>query len=68
MSKIIGLTRAQAVRAYRRLHAQVTEGYGYQPFGFDVPTMKINHPGYFPAKARLRRELIAAIEREEAQQ
>ena len=47
------MTKEQILRAYRTLWRKVTEGDGYQPWGYDVPTMRITHPGFFPAKDRL---------------
>ena len=48
------MTQAQAERAYRKLWRAITAGDGYQPFGYDTVTMRITHPGFFPARDRLR--------------
>lgn len=47
-------TRKQVARWYRKLLDAVTRHDGYQPFGYDVPTMRLVHPGFFPAVERLR--------------
>jgi len=48
------MTRKQIARAYRKLWERITQGDGYQPFGYDAPTLAITHPGFFPARERLR--------------
>jgi hypothetical protein len=48
------MTQAQVYRWYRKLWEHVTRGDGYQPFGYDAPTMRMTHPGFFPAVERLR--------------
>lgn len=55
------MTKQQIHRAYRKLWNKVTEGSGYQPFGFDKPTMQICFPGFFPAVKRLE-ELLKKCE------
>jgi len=47
------MTTKQIFRAYCKLWAKVTEGDGYQPWGYDVVTMRMIHPGFFPARDRL---------------
>lgn len=58
------MTKEKIYRAYRKLFAKVTEGDGYQPFGYDVPTMKIIHPSFFPAVERLQKLLNKCFESE----
>ena len=55
-------TRTQIVRFWNRLFRKVTEGYGYQPYGYDWPTMKAAHPGLWPAYLRLQELHDAASE------
>ena len=47
-------SKAQIERWYRKLWDRITRGDGYQPFGYDTPTLRITHPGFFPARDRLR--------------
>lgn len=45
----------------RRMWSRITEGAGYQPFGFDRPTTRITHPSELAALAALaavRSELL----------
>lgn len=56
------MTRKQVDRAYRRLWDRITRGDGYQPFGYDAPTLRMTHPGYFPARDRLREVWKEAID------
>ena len=46
-------TKKQIVRFWNRLFERVTAGYGYQPYGYDWPTMRASHPGLWPAFVRL---------------
>jgi hypothetical protein len=48
------MTKTQVYRWYRKLWDHITRGDGYQPFGYDERTMRIVHPGFFPARQRLR--------------
>jgi hypothetical protein len=48
------MSRKQVERAYRKLWDRMTLDDGYQPFGYDEPTLRITHPGFFPARDRLR--------------
>ena len=48
------MTKKQIERAYRKLHESVTRYDGYQPYGWDWPTMDIVHPGFRPAVRRLQ--------------
>ena len=48
------MTGQQIQRAYRRLWEHMTAGDGYQPFGYDWPTLDITHPGFRIAVNRLR--------------
>ena len=48
------MTKKQIERAYNRLWKKVTFGDGYQPYGYDTPTMNITHPGFTPAVNRLK--------------
>jgi hypothetical protein len=54
------MTKTQVYRWYRRLWDRITRGDGYQPFGYDVHTMQIVHPGFFSAKKRLHELWCAA--------
>lgn len=48
-------TRRQLWRFYCRLYDRMTEGDGYQPFGYDWVTMRICRPGWYAAILRLNR-------------
>ena len=39
------LSTVWLVRLYNRVGARMLAGYGYQPYGFDTRTLRINHPG-----------------------
>ena len=47
------MTKAQVYRWYQQLWDAVTKYDGYQMFGWDEVTMRINHPGFFSARERL---------------
>lgn len=48
------MTPTQVHRIYRKLWAHITQGDGYQPFGYDARTLRLTHPGFFSAVARLQ--------------
>ena len=48
------MTRKQIERAYRKLWQHMTDGDGYQPYGYDEHTLAITHPGLLPARTLLR--------------
>lgn len=48
------MTKIQVERWFRKLWEHVTAGDGYQPFGYDMVTMDIVHPGYRSARDALR--------------
>ena len=52
-SKVVGMTRKQVERAYGKLWDKMTEGDGYQPFGHDIRTLNMTHPGFVEARDRL---------------
>jgi hypothetical protein len=54
------MNKQQCLRAYRKLWDNITKCDGYQPWGYDVPTMRICHPGFFTAKARLKAAYLEA--------
>lgn len=45
----LGYTRSQLYRLYCRLDARMRTGQGYQPFGYDWPTLRMNNPGLYVA-------------------
>ena len=47
-------TKTQILRFYRKLWEHVTHGDGYQPFGYDWPTLNLTHPHFKTAFQRLR--------------
>ena len=51
--KVVGMTKKQVERAYSKLWDKITEGDGYQPFGYDARTLRSTHPGFFEARDRL---------------
>jgi hypothetical protein len=55
------MTLKQIERAYRKLWKHITEGDGYQPFGYDAPTLRMTHPGFFSSRERLQRELMSTV-------
>ena len=48
------MTNKQIIRAYRKLWESVTKLDGYQPWGYDMRTMAIVHPGFIKARKRLQ--------------
>jgi hypothetical protein len=50
------MTRPQIERAYRQLIWRLTRYDGYQPWGTDLPTLRVRFPGFWPAVERLREE------------
>jgi hypothetical protein len=53
-------TKTQLTRFWHKLFDRVTEGYGYQPYGYDWPTMRISHPGLWTAFLRLKEMYLTA--------
>lgn len=51
--KVVGMTKKQVERAYVKLWDKMTDGDGYQPFGYDLRTLKSRHPGFVEARDRL---------------
>jgi len=47
------MTKTQVYRWYCDLWRRMTEGDGYQPWGYDMVTLKITCPGYVKAMYRL---------------
>ena len=41
------LTQAQKDRLYRAAWQRMTQGDGYQPYGYDWPTIRASHPGWY---------------------
>lgn len=56
MNKLQSMTNKQLDRIYRRVWNKMTEGYGYQPFGFDSHTMWAVHPEWMNLISVLRNE------------
>ena len=54
-------SRTQVERWYRRLFERLTRGDGYQPFGYDLRTMEINHPGFTATRERLRQLWLVGV-------
>ena len=54
------MTRKQIERWYVKLWDHITRGDGYQPFGYDMRTLDITHPGFRTARDRLRSLWLAA--------
>ncbi len=48
------MSKEQAYRAYRKLWARAFND-GYQPFGYDLRTIRLRRPGFLEAVARLER-------------
>ena len=48
------MTKVQVERWYRKLWNAMTKGDGYQPWGYDLPTLRMTHPGFLVARARLK--------------
>ncbi len=45
----LNLSKTQLYRLYCRLDSMMREGMGYQPFGYDWPTLRITRPGLYVA-------------------
>jgi hypothetical protein len=56
MPELFQLTDAQLGRAYRRLWTKHTAGDGYQPFGYDRPTLALTKPNFLAAIDEFRAE------------
>jgi len=48
------MRKVQIYRWYQDLWRRMTEGDGYQPWGYDMVTLKITKPGYVRAMYRLK--------------
>lgn len=48
------MTRKQIARAYNKLWQHCTRDDGYQPYGYDWPTIRITMPGLVAAIMRLQ--------------
>jgi hypothetical protein len=48
------MSKKQIERAYRKLWEHMTAGDGYQPYGYDLHTLAMTHPGFVPARNLLR--------------
>lgn len=62
LAAMTGYTRTQIRRWYNVLWAHMTEGDGYQPFGYDMVTLKMTRPGYVRAMRRLNEMYKGAIQ------
>ena len=49
------MTQAQYDRLRRNVWERMTWGDGYQPWGYDWPTLRLTKPGWVGALARLDR-------------
>jgi hypothetical protein len=47
------LTDKQLERAYMRLWDHLEDGNGYQPFGYDLPTIRAAFPAIYNSMSRL---------------
>ncbi len=56
-------TKTQIERWYGKLWERITRGDGYQPFGYDWPTMNVTHPHFQSARNRLRQMWLEADQR-----
>jgi hypothetical protein len=54
---LASLTDDQLVRLFWRAWRRMTEGDGYQPFGYDWRTLRITKPSWFPVIRTLQDEL-----------
>lgn len=55
------LTCIQLSRLYNRTWERMTAGDGYQPFGYDWPTVYAVHPGFADVLISLRTEAIRRL-------
>ena len=51
------LTDTQLLNMARKVWDSMTEGSGYQPFGYDRPTMSLTHPEHLNALDVVREEI-----------
>ena len=56
------MNRTQIYRWYQDLWSRMTEGDGYQMFGYDLVTLKLTKPGYVRAMYRLNEMYKEATE------
>jgi hypothetical protein len=47
MFDLSGLNRKQVERLWDRAWARMTDGDGYQPYGYDWPTVRHSYPGWY---------------------
>lgn len=46
ISFVLTLTAKQSARLYNKAFARMTRGDGYQPFGYDVVTLRMTRPAW----------------------
>jgi hypothetical protein len=51
------LTNTQIDRLWRKVYDRITEGGGYQPFGWDWPTLRITRPGLYRTARAVAQEI-----------
>ena len=51
------LTDGELRRMEKRVWDKMTEGDGYQPFGYDAPTLRITNPVEFAVLLAIREEM-----------
>lgn len=45
LANLLG-SRTRTARLYNKMFRRMSRGDGYQPFGYDMPTMWSTHPGW----------------------
>lgn len=58
MNRLAQLSDANLYRVYQRLWDRMTHGDGYQPFGYDRPTLLLVHPTYMRELDSIRSEAV----------
>jgi len=55
------LTTNQLLRLYHRAWERMTDGDGYQAFGYDAPTLWMTHPGWMCVLHCIRLEVCRRL-------
>ena len=59
MTSLAQLSDKALGRLYRRLHGRITSGQGYQPFGFDMRTLRLTRPGLANSLLQVNFEILS---------
>lgn len=54
------ITKKQIFARYVKLWKKTTRHDGYQPFGYDLPTMWAVHPAFMRAREKLKKMYLEA--------